>query len=70
MLVCHQRKVQERKHKVLIVDASLEFKTGWATNELLPQHVERIYTWYHDYTDVEASRVSSRLTRLRLMTPT
>ena len=29
-----------------------EFKTGRAQNELLPEHVERIYGWYRDYKDV------------------
>ena len=38
---------------MLIVDASREFKTGRAQNELLPEHVERIYGWYRDYKDVE-----------------
>jgi type I restriction enzyme M protein len=35
------------------VDASREFKTGRAQNELLPEHVERIYGWYRDYQQVE-----------------
>ena len=38
---------------MLIVDASKEFKTGRAQNELLPEHVERIHAWFRDYTDVE-----------------
>ena len=46
-------KTQERKNKVLIVDASKEFKTGRAQNELLPEHVERIHGWVRDYADVE-----------------
>ncbi len=53
ILVFRQRKAQERKNKVLIVDASREFKTGRAQNELLPQHVKRIHGWYRDYADVE-----------------
>jgi type I restriction enzyme M protein len=53
ILVARQRKKKERKKKVLIVDASREFKTGRAQNELLPEHVERIYGWYRDYQDVE-----------------
>ena len=53
ILVFRQRKAKERKKKVLILDASREFKTGRAQNELLPEHVERIYGWYHDYRDVE-----------------
>jgi len=52
ILVLRQRKTQERKKRVLIIDASGEFKTGRAQNELLPQHVERIHGWYLDYKDV------------------
>ena len=54
ILVFRQRKTKERKKKVLILDASREFKTGRAQNELLPDHVERIYGWYRDYEDVES----------------
>ena len=52
ILVFRQRKAKDRKHKVLIIDASKEFKTGRAQNELLPEHVERIYQWYRAYQDV------------------
>src|SRR6185503_18995772 len=40
ILVFRQRKAKDRRNKILIVDASKEFKTGRAQNELLPQHVE------------------------------
>jgi len=53
ILVFRQRKVPDRKNKVLILDASKEFKTGRAQNELLPEHVTRIHGWYHAYQDVE-----------------
>ncbi|MBM4432268.1 MAG: DNA methylase, partial [Chloroflexi bacterium] len=53
LLVFRRRKRPERRRKVLIVDASKEFKSGRAQNELLPEHVERIYGWYRDYADVE-----------------
>jgi len=52
ILVFRQRKKKDRKKKVLILDASKEFKTGRAQNELLPEHVERIYQWYWKYQDV------------------
>jgi type I restriction enzyme M protein len=52
ILVFRQRKKKDRKKKVLVLDASKEFKTGRAQNELLPEHVERIYGWYRDYADV------------------
>ena len=38
---------------MLILDASKEFKTGRAQNELLPEHVAHIHGWYHAYQDVE-----------------
>jgi len=53
ILVFRQKKSKDRKNKVLIIDASKEFKTGRAQNELLPEHVERIHAWYRDYRDVE-----------------
>src|SRR5439155_3318688 len=54
ILVFRQRKAKDRKNKVLILDASKEFKTGQAQNELLPEHVEHIHHWYRDYKDVES----------------
>lgn len=58
ILVFRQQKKKDRKKKVLILDASREFKTGRAQNELLPRHVERIHQWYHQYEDLEGiSRV-------------
>jgi len=53
ILVFRQRKPKDRRNKVLIVDASKEFKTGRAQNELLPEHVERIHGWVRDFKDVE-----------------
>ena len=52
ILIFRQRKSKDRRNKVLILDASKEFKTGRAQNELLPEHVERIYQWYRKYQDV------------------
>ncbi len=52
ILVFRQRKAKDRKNKVLIVDASKEFKTGRAQNELLPEHVAHIHQWYRNYQDV------------------
>ena len=53
ILVFRQKKTKARKNKVLIVDASKEFKSGRAQNELLPEHVNRIHGWVRDYADVE-----------------
>ena len=54
ILVFCRRKLAERRNKVLIIDASRELKKGRAQNELLPEHVERIHTWYRDFTDAES----------------
>ena len=53
ILVFRQRKAKERRNKVLIIDASREFKSGRAQNELLPEHVERIHGWYRDFKDTD-----------------
>ncbi len=53
ILVFRQRKIKDRKKKVLILDASREFKTGRAQNELTPEHVEHILGWYRDYENRE-----------------
>jgi type I restriction enzyme M protein len=53
ILVFRQNKKKDRRNKVLFLDASREFKTGRAQNELLPEHVEQIYAWYRAYKDVE-----------------
>ena len=53
ILVFRQRKGKDRRNKVLILDASKEFKAGRAQNELLPEHVEHIYGWYREFKDVE-----------------
>lgn len=53
ILVFPQRKASDRKQKVLILDASREFKTDRAQNELLPEQGDRIYGWYRDFRDVE-----------------
>jgi type I restriction enzyme M protein len=53
ILVFRETKPETHRHKVLFIDASREFKTGRAQNELLPEHVENIHRWYEDYQDVE-----------------
>ncbi|MBP6782147.1 MAG: SAM-dependent DNA methyltransferase [Verrucomicrobiales bacterium] len=52
ILIFRQTKAKDRRGKVLIIDASKEFKAGRAQNELLPEHVERIHGWVRDYVDV------------------
>jgi len=53
VLVFRASRPSERKGKVLFIDASREFKTGRAQNELLSEHVDAIHGWYQDYSDVD-----------------
>ena len=60
VLVFRNTKSKDHRRKVFFIDASKEFKTGRAQNELLPEHVDKILRWYQDYQDVEgACRVVS-----------
>lgn len=53
LLVFRDRKPDGYRGKVFFIDASREFKSGRAQNELLPEHVDRIHCWYESYKDVE-----------------
>lgn len=53
ILVFQDKKPEKRRQHVLFIDASREFKTGRAQNELLPEHVEHIHRWYEEYKTVE-----------------
>jgi type I restriction enzyme M protein len=53
ILVFRKTKPGTHRRKVLFIDASREFKTGRAQNELLPEHVKRIHRWYEKYSSVE-----------------
>ena len=55
ILVLRQRKPKDRKKKVMILDASREFKAGRAQNELLPEHLDRIYGWYRSYKNIDGN---------------
>ncbi len=51
VMVFRNRKPKDRRQQVLFIDASREFKKGRNQNELLPEHVDRIYAWYKAYAD-------------------
>jgi type I restriction enzyme M protein len=54
------KKDAEHKGRVLFIDASGIFKKGKNQNELLPEHVERIYSWYEvNETQTGISRVAT-----------
>lgn len=50
---------------MLFIDASKEFKTGRAQNELLPEHVEKISKWYQDFKDAEGVSRTVTLDEIR-----
>ncbi len=52
ILVFRQKKPKDHRKKVLIIDASKEFKKGRAQNELLPEQVDRIYQLYSGHKDI------------------
>lgn len=52
ILVLRNSKQKAHRQKVLFIDASKQFKTGRAQNELLPDHIDNIYNWYKGYQDV------------------
>jgi len=52
ILVFRQRKPVKHRKKVLIIDASVEFKKGRAQNEMLPEHVDRIFKLYEAHEDI------------------
>ncbi|MDP3397102.1 MAG: class I SAM-dependent DNA methyltransferase [Methanoregula sp.] len=60
--VCIFRLQKDKQHKgnVLFIDASGMFKKGKNQNELLPEHVDQIYSWYEACeTQTGISRVAT-----------
>ena len=53
ILVLRQRKVTERRGKVLVIDASSLFRKGRAQNTLEPEHAKKILSWYEAFGDVK-----------------
>ena len=53
ILVFRDSKPKTHRQKILFIDASKEFKTGRAQNELQLEHVDSIHRWYEGYQDVE-----------------
>lgn len=45
-------KPPERRGKALFINADAEFSAGRAQNYLLPEHIEKIVSAYHDFTDI------------------
>ncbi len=53
VMVFKQNKEEEKKGKVLFIDASEQIRVGRAQNYLEPEHVNQIYEWYQSFQDVE-----------------
>lgn len=55
ILVFKSQKDKDRKHKVLFIDASAQYRIGRAQNFLDPVHIEQIYSWYSNFKDVDGT---------------
>ena len=53
VMVFKQTKDADKKGKVLFIDASNQIRVGRAQNFLEPEHVQQIYSWFQNYSDVE-----------------
>ncbi|MGK0488157.1 MAG: type I restriction enzyme M protein [Candidatus Endobugula sp.] len=53
VIVFKQNKAEEKKGKVLFIDASDQIRVGRAQNHLEPSHVKQIHEWVQGYADVE-----------------
>lgn len=53
VVILRRRKPEDRKNKVLIVDASSLFRKGRAQNFLDQEHSEQVVGWYRAFVDVE-----------------
>lgn len=53
VLVFKQIKEDQKKKKVLFIDAADQVRVGRAQNFLEPEHVQQIYSWFKDFKDVE-----------------
>lgn len=51
--IINKKKSAEQKGKVVILDASDDFKEGKNQNELLPEHIEKIAKHYNAYQDID-----------------
>ena len=52
-MVFKQQKSENKKGKVLFIDASDQIRVGRAQNFLEEEHVNQIFDWYQSYEDVE-----------------
>lgn len=65
LMIFRKQKIEERKNKVLFIDATQRIKTGRAQNELGDDDVEAILTAFHDGDDPDGEGgISLRLVDL------
>lgn len=53
IMVFKKQKADDKKEKVLFIDASEQIRTGRAQNFLEQEHVQQIFDWYTQFEDVE-----------------
>jgi type I restriction enzyme M protein len=53
IMVFKQQKSENKKGKVLFIDASDQIRVGKAQNFLEEEHINQIFDWYQSYEDVE-----------------
>jgi len=53
ILVFRNNKPDDKKNKILFIDASNQIKVGRAQNFLEPEHISKIYKWYSEFKDVD-----------------
>jgi len=53
IMVFKQQKSENKKDKVLFIDASDQIRVGRAQNFIEEEHVNQIFEWYQNYEDVE-----------------
>ena len=53
ILLLRKKKLDQRRNKVMIVDASRLFRRGRAQNYLEPEHALEIQSWFEKYEDVQ-----------------
>ena len=53
VLVFRAKKNDERKNKVLFIDASEQYLKGRSQNFFLPEHAEAVLKWYEDFGNIE-----------------
>jgi type I restriction enzyme M protein len=53
ILVFRSKKTDEKKNRVLFIDASEQYQKGRSQNFFLPENAETVLQWYENYGDIE-----------------